>query len=328
LDHSLHVHGETADASETARPRVTVLIAAYRAAGFIENTIATALNQEGVEVDVLVVDDHSDDDTGEVITRLAARDSRVSLLVLPENQGPAGARNLGLRAAKGDWIAILDADDAFLSGRLRHLVELALNTDADIVADNFHFVDGEGTRLGRTALKRAPVCEILDIYSFLEGARPFTREADYGLLKPVIRKSFVIRVGLNYRAEIRHGEDFHLIIDALRNGARYVVSREPFYLYTARTSGKSRTLIDYKGMIQRTQALQQTTEDPRVHRLLALRARSLSKLQTSRQLDSYRSSGQYSMMIRAVISEPGGWSWANRLIRQAVRRVLKPRHRL
>jgi len=93
-------------------PLVTVVIPCFNAAAFVATTIESVLQQSWRHLDVCVVDDKSTDATVRIVKAIAAHDARVSLIELPRNHGsPAAPRNTGVRAARGEWIAFLDADD-------------------------------------------------------------------------------------------------------------------------------------------------------------------------------------------------------------------------
>ena len=83
-----------------------------------------------------MVDDGSHDGTAAVVAAIAQKQPRVRLLRQQHNAGPAEARNLGIEEAGGEWIALLDADDAYLPGRLARLT-LAGLSDVEIVSDTF-----------------------------------------------------------------------------------------------------------------------------------------------------------------------------------------------
>src|SRR4051812_4115270 len=106
-------------------PLISVIMPAYNAAGFISRAIDSALEQEGVALEVVVADDASRDDTLAVIRAWGERDGRVRCVGLDVNGGPARARNAAIEAARGEWIAVLDADDAILPGRLAHMLDAA-----------------------------------------------------------------------------------------------------------------------------------------------------------------------------------------------------------
>ena len=100
-----------------ADPTVSVIVPAYNAGLVIEETLRSALAQTLSEIEVLVVDDGSTDDTVEVVRRVAAEDPRVRLIE-QENAGVATARNVAIAAARGTYVAPLDADDVWYPNKL------------------------------------------------------------------------------------------------------------------------------------------------------------------------------------------------------------------
>jgi glycosyltransferase involved in cell wall biosynthesis len=107
-----------------AQPRFSVVIPAFNAERTIGSAINSALRQNTKDLEVVVVNDGSDDDTATVVTDLA--DPRVSLLST-DNQGPAAARNVGIVAARGEYVTFLDSDDLLLPHYLER-VDAALTT--------------------------------------------------------------------------------------------------------------------------------------------------------------------------------------------------------
>lgn len=97
--------------------KVTVVIPTYNRRALLQNAVDSALNQVGVETDVVVVDDASTDGT---VPWLQAHYAGQAVQVLPNagRKGPAGGRNTGLKAARGELVALLDSDDVFLPGHL------------------------------------------------------------------------------------------------------------------------------------------------------------------------------------------------------------------
>jgi succinoglycan biosynthesis protein ExoO len=91
----------------------SVIIPAYDVSGIIERAIRSAAAQTLPPLEILVIDDCSTDNTVEVVKALGREIPSLRLLSTPANGGPSAARNVGLREAKADWIALLDADDAW-----------------------------------------------------------------------------------------------------------------------------------------------------------------------------------------------------------------------
>jgi hypothetical protein len=93
------------------RPLVSVIIPMYNYGHFLPAAVHSTLAQQDVQVEVIIVDDASTDDSAAVADRLAAADPRVTALALPVNGGPARAFNHGYATAAGEFIVRLDADD-------------------------------------------------------------------------------------------------------------------------------------------------------------------------------------------------------------------------
>jgi hypothetical protein len=136
--------------TDTLRPSVSVLVPCWNSAGSIERALDSVLEERGVPLECIVVDDGSTDGTLDAVRAVAARDSRVVVLALPTNQGVSNARNRGLELVRGDWLTLLDADDRFLPGGLGRLAEVALGGDAAAIVGQQ--VWWNGRRRWRTAL--------------------------------------------------------------------------------------------------------------------------------------------------------------------------------
>src|SRR5215217_3652483 len=95
-------------------PLISVVIPAYNRAATIEDCLRSVQAQTYQKWEVIVADDGSGDATVEIVKRLAREDARIRLVRHERNRGAQAARNSGIHAAKGSWIAFLDSDDQFL----------------------------------------------------------------------------------------------------------------------------------------------------------------------------------------------------------------------
>lgn len=111
--------------------KVSVVVAAYNAAAFLARAVESVLGQTVPVLEVLVVDDASEDDTPAVAAALARRQAQVLYVRREKNGGVSAARNEGIIRARGEWVAFLDADDAWLPEKLaRQLAALGRRPDA------------------------------------------------------------------------------------------------------------------------------------------------------------------------------------------------------
>jgi glycosyltransferase involved in cell wall biosynthesis len=109
-------------------PLVSVIVPAYNAETFIERTLNSVLSQTYKNIEVLVVDDGSSDQTAEIVRSMAQQDSRVVLLH-QKNSGVAAARNFAIQKSQGEFIAPIDADDLWYPENLEKQVQCFLQAD-------------------------------------------------------------------------------------------------------------------------------------------------------------------------------------------------------
>ncbi|MBD0275626.1 MAG: glycosyltransferase [Acetobacteraceae bacterium] len=224
----------------------SILIAAHDAAAFIDGAVSSALAQTCRAVEVIAVDDGSSDGTHDALAAWARRDGRLTVLRHPQRQGAAAARNTAIAHAKGRWLAVLDADDAFLPERIEKLVPLAEAWDADLLADNLVEQDFEtGARLG-TAFPAAEITA--EAASGPVGpARLLRRDrmgvpgrSKFGYLKPIVRRDFLERSGVRYRPGIRVGEDLLFTFECVLAGGRFhLAPDQALYVYSVREGSVS-----------------------------------------------------------------------------------------
>ena len=144
-------------------PRVSVLIGAYNNAATLDRAIAAILAQTVRDLELIVIDDGSSDDTPAVIARAAGRDPRVRALPMGRNVGIARSLNEGVRAARAPFVAVQDADDHSAPERLeRQLAVLEARPDVAVVGTRMHEVDGTGRALApRTSFAAGDVNDVL-----------------------------------------------------------------------------------------------------------------------------------------------------------------------
>lgn len=134
------------------RPLLSVVIPTWNRARLVFEAVESALSQRIGQVEVIVVDDGSTDDTANILTRNFG--SRIHLLRLPSRRGVSAARNAGARLASGELLAFLDSDDLWLPGKLdAELRVLEQFPDAEaVVSDSLRFVEGQADDLTRFEL--------------------------------------------------------------------------------------------------------------------------------------------------------------------------------
>lgn len=245
-------------------PWISVLIPAFNVADILHQSVRSALDQalQTGKLEVIVIDDASRDDTNVVAQALSLDDPRVRVLRLEANEGPGAARAKGLAFARGDWIAVLDADDAMEPGRLGRLVGAAEERGLDLIADNLILCDPEVGPVGLAFPLEPDDIVPLSPERVLANSIPGGR-VNLGWMKPLIRHDFLRRHAITWRP-IRHVEDTLLLMEVLLAGARAELVGEPGYVYTQRrgsisklASPHSRTQRDADEQIRALDLLEQ-----------------------------------------------------------------------
>ncbi|MDM9585919.1 MULTISPECIES: glycosyltransferase family 2 protein [unclassified Nostoc] len=217
-------------------PKVSVIIPAYNTETYIGKAIESALEQTLTDIEVIIVDDGSSDKTVEVAKSFT--DQRLKVIVNQQNLGAAAARNRAFRVAQGEWIAVLDSDDWYAPERLEKLVSLANKTNADMIADDVFFIKDGTTSPWSTLIQesgeRIDKIFQIDIVYFVETDVFGEPGLHLGLSKPLFKREFLVKHGIEYDDEIRMGQDFWLDMKCLIKGARFFIEPKPYYFYRSR----------------------------------------------------------------------------------------------
>jgi glycosyltransferase involved in cell wall biosynthesis len=298
--------------------QASVVIPAYNAAGHIERSVSSALEQTVSNIEVLVCDDASLDNTADVVARMTARDGRVRLLRNAINGGPAAARNRGLEAARGAWIVLLDADDTFLPHRIETLIALGERHKADLVADNLLLCPEGGVPLGpMISPELLPGGRWLSPAEFVEGniGSRWTPRVSYGFLQPVIRRSFLAAHEIRYDARNRFGEDFLFALTCLLHGARWWLTPEPMYRYLVRAG--TLTEVQSASDLLRIRTFEQEVlrnaavvgADPKLARALRRHARKMDHFYCYRAFTDELKKRAVGRALRFVRERPDGFHY-------------------
>ena len=216
--------------SAAAAPLVSVVIPAYQVAQYIAATLDSVLAQTFQDYEIIVVNDGSPD-TAELETVLAPYRGRIAYL-RQENQGVSAARNAGIRAARGKYIAPLDADDLWAPEHLAaQLAVLEADPSLDMIyADARIF--GNVPEAGRTLMELSPsVGEV----TF---ERLVTRQCTVTLSVTVCRRDTLLRAGL-FDPALPHAEDIDLWLRIAAQGSRIAYQRRVLGHYRRRPGSLS-----------------------------------------------------------------------------------------
>lgn len=135
---------------ENTSPKVTVVMPCYNAEPFIAESIESVIRQSFHDWEMIIVDDGSKDNSLDIIKQYAAKDDRIRYIASEKPSGsPAEPRNIGIRAARGRYIAFLDSDDIWTEDKLADQIALFSNGDYVVVNCHYESITEDGKRSNR-----------------------------------------------------------------------------------------------------------------------------------------------------------------------------------
>ena len=204
---------------------VSIIMAAYNAEKTIEQAINSVLSQTYPNFELLVIDDCSTDRTVRLIQQLAIKDNRIRLVQNEKNSGVSYTRKHGLEEAKGEWIAILDSDDAWSEDKLEKQMLLQGKSGAELLFTGSTFMDADGKKI--------------DWYLHAPSEVTYRQLLKQNVLSnssALVRKELYSK---HYAVGDDMHEDFAIWLSILKEGKKAYGVDEPLLIYRIAKSSKS-----------------------------------------------------------------------------------------
>lgn len=227
-------------------PMISVIIPAYNMSAYLEEAVRSVQGQTYADIEIIIVDDASTDDTGTLAERLAKQDPRIRVLHHETNKYRAGALNTGIAHARGIYISLLDADDVYVPDKLeKQLVYMQDHPEIAMVYGDFivwqH--DGsdehaDGSTVESVTLPQHPRDILMEAAKdpYLEKRKPYQILGQHDQDKiipscsPLIRKEVFDTV--RYDEELRASQDYDMWFQIIGQG--YAIARLPMPTYKYR----------------------------------------------------------------------------------------------
>ena len=193
------------------RPLVSVIIASYNSEKTIESCIQSLLNQTYKDIEIIICDDNSSDNSLAIINRIKEKNPNIVVLHNSTNLKAAASRNRCIEISKGEFLAIQDADDSSFPNRIEIQVSFLLNhPELDFVSSNARLFNETNSDLGIMKLGK----EFPSKWNFLWGL-PFIHPAT------MFRKESIAAVkGYRVAKETRRGQDYDMFMRMYAIGLR------------------------------------------------------------------------------------------------------------
>jgi glycosyltransferase involved in cell wall biosynthesis len=175
-------------------PKVSVIIPVYNTAPYLRRCLDSVCGQTLRDIEIICINDGSTDNSLEILHEYAAKDKRIRIIAFPENRGAGAARNAGLDAAKGEYLACLDSDDYVDLGFYKNIFDGAVESGAELLfADHYvrHNLDDTMTTVWQS---KNNVCHNGGVY----------------------RTSFIRKYAINYPPDVKAGQDMVFLYNVYR----------------------------------------------------------------------------------------------------------------
>ena len=201
---------------------VSIIIPVYNVEKYIEKCIKSIMNQSYKNIEIIIVDDGSPDNSKYIIEELQNEDKRIKL-ISQKNSGVSIARNNGIKTASGKYIIFVDADDYLSSEYVEYMLSLITQDDCDFAYSikNYWFNGEEQT----TKLFKKV------IYSDESSGLLLSPDVTVGCWNKIYKKCFLIKNNLYFRDDLYYGEGLNFIIRASLMANKIGIGNKKVYYY-------------------------------------------------------------------------------------------------
>ena len=206
-------------------PLISVIVPVYHVEQYLDRCVSSILEQTYDHLEVILIDDGSPDSCPRLCDEWAEKDPRVRV-IHQENGGVSSARNAGLDAATGDYIAFVDSDDAIRPNYFETLYALLTEHQAELSICKMLVVDEEGKVMARFFLQRT---HLSGLYTGREYLNENLHYTVWGILFPAC-----VCEGRRFREDLVYAEDFMFLSRILADCERIIVTNKKLYKYTYR----------------------------------------------------------------------------------------------
>ena len=206
-------------------PKVSIIVPVYNTEKYLKKCLDSLLNQTLEDIEIIIVNDGSTDNSQEVIDEYAKKDTRVKSYV-KQNGGQGSARNLGLEKATGEYIGYIDSDDFIDIHMYEDMYNKAVTDNSDIVNVGYYIYSETGNVIKEQVFKRSVTTNISDTPEVLFDNTAVTNK--------LFKASLLKNNNIQFRVK-KWYEDFDFVIKAICFASNISVIEKPYYYYLQRT---------------------------------------------------------------------------------------------
>lgn len=202
--------------------KVSVIVPMYNVGKYIEKCIASFIQQTYANIEIILVDDGSPDDSGKIADQYAEKDSRIKV-IHKQNEGVSAARNTGIDAATGEYICFSDGDDYVMPNYVEHLLGLCEDNQADMAYTVDMFTTFHNEKVDSIITKVITQEEATE--------NILCYKVPIGVYSKMFRRSFLNEYNLRFLEGVYIGEGFNFNTACFQRANKIVKSTARIYFY-------------------------------------------------------------------------------------------------
>ena len=200
--------------------KVSIIVPIYNVDQYIEKCIGSIMQQTYQNLEIILVDDGSPDDSGKIADEYALRDSRIKV-IHKKNAGVSAARNTGIDAATGDYICFADGDDYVMPNYVEHLLKLCLDNDAEVAYTIDMFTTFHKEQVSNH------FTQVISSEDATENILCY--KVPIGVYSKMFKRSFLNEHKLRFLEDVYIGEGFNFNTACFQRAKKVVLSSESTY---------------------------------------------------------------------------------------------------
>ncbi|PMC80347.1 hypothetical protein CJ191_01950 [Aerococcus viridans] len=226
--------------------KVSIIMPAYNSNKTIQRAIDSVINQTYKNIELIIINDGSIDNTNEIINKNCLEDSRIKKFEI-QNSGSAVARNIGLDNASGDYIGFVDSDDEIEIDMIEKLISIATEFNTDIVSCSFKWVYPKNTIPEKTLLRSGYFSKqnlIEEIYPYIFSTESFEDYIPKTMWTKLFKKELIMDNEIRFVPELKMSQDIIFSITAfLNSNSFYYLPSEKLYNYIMNVNSRTNTYL-------------------------------------------------------------------------------------
>lgn len=232
--------------------KISVIVPVYNTEKYLKKCLESIINQSLKEIEIIIVNDCSTDNSLKIIKKYIEKDKRIILIDKVKNEGVSSARNSGINIAKGKYILFIDSDDWIERNCLKEMYEIAEKSKSDIVISDFYF-DYEGVKIFYYSDQYGETGSILKNKKVIEN---LTKNSSASVWNKLVKREIYLKNNIRFPEETSMGEDLFVVVSLFYFSEKIVKLNRAYLHYIQNVNGLTKkprfsTLISIYFSLQR-----------------------------------------------------------------------------